>query len=217
MTVHADPQETTHRLEGRVLRDAFGTFPSGVVAVAGRVGGQLLGIAASSFTSISLDPALVSFSVAKTSSTWPALRDAEQVGISVLADHHDSLCRQLAGPADQRFDGLALHTSPEGAVLLDEAVATFTCTVEQEVEAGDHVILVLRVSDVSAEGDRPPLVFHRSGFQRLHRDDLDPSRLDGRINGEAVDAGGDGSDGSNGGDAETADERRKDKAGEHAA
>ena len=219
MTVHADPQETTHRPEGRVLRDAFGTFPSGVVAVAGRVGGQLLGIAASSFTSISLDPALVSFSVAKTSNTWPALRDAEQVGISVLADHHDSLCRQLAGPADQRFDGLALHTSPEGAVLLDEAVATFTCTVEQEVEAGDHVIVVLRVSEVSAEGDRPPLVFHRSGFQRLHRDDLDPSRLDGRINGEAVGAGSAASDGGDGGegDAETADERGKSKAGEHAA
>ena len=213
MTVHANRQETTtHRLEGRVLRDAFGTFPSGVVTVAGRVGGQLLGIAASSFTSISLEPALVSFSVAKASNTWPALRDAEQLGISVLADHHDALCRQLAGPAGHRFDGLALHTSPEGAVLLDEAVATFTCTIEQEVEAGDHVIVVLRVSEVSAEGDRAPLVFHRSGFQRLHRDDLDPSRLDGRINGEAVDTGGEDAD-----PADTTDQHRKDKTGEHAA
>ena len=182
----ANPETAAPAIEARVLRDAFSTFPSGVVAVAGRVGGQLIGIAASSFTSISLDPALVSFSVAKTSNTWPALRDAGQLGISVLADHHDALCRQLAGPAEQRFDDLALHTSPKGAVLLDEAVATFTCTLQQEVEAGDHMIVVLHVCEVSADGDRAPLVFHRSGFQRLHRADLDPRRLNGRINGEAV-------------------------------
>ena len=174
--------------DDRTLRDAFGTFPSGVVAVAGRVGGRLVGIAASSFTSVSIEPALVSFSVARSSNTWPSLRDARQIGISVLADHHDALCRQLAGPADARFDDLALHTTADGAVLLDEAVATFTCTVHEEIEAGDHVIVLLEVADLSMEQERPPLVFHRSGFQRLHRDDLDPARLDGRINGQPVEA-----------------------------
>jgi flavin reductase (DIM6/NTAB) family NADH-FMN oxidoreductase RutF len=191
MTATANPQADTDTdtgpLDGRMLRDAFGTFPSGVVAVAGRVGGRLVGIAASSFTSISLDPPLVAFSVAKTSNTWPVLRDAGEVGVSVLADHHDTLCRQLAGPADERFDGLALRTSPGGAVLLDEAVATFTCSLKQEVDAGDHVIVLLQVIGVVAESDRSPLVFHRSGFQRLHREDLDPSRLHGRLNGEPVD------------------------------
>ncbi|HWL97685.1 MAG TPA: flavin reductase family protein [Nocardioidaceae bacterium] len=194
MTATANPQADTASLDGRMLRDAFGTFPSGVVAVAGRVGGRLVGIAASSFTSISLEPPLVSFSVARTSNTWPALRDAGEVGVSVLADHHDMLCRQLAGPADQRFDDLALRTSPGGAVLLDEAVATFTCSLQQEVDAGDHLIVLLQVLGVQAESDRPPLVFHRSGFQRLHREDLDPSRLHGRLNGEAV-AGGEHADG----------------------
>lgn len=173
-------------LDPRVLRDVFGTFPSGVVAVAGRVGGQLVGIAASSFTSVSIDPPLVSFSVARTSNTWPTLREAGQLGISVLADHHDRLCRQLAGPADRRFDELALRTSPSGAVLLDEAVASLTCSVHAEVDAGDHVIVLLRVHGVRAEGDRSPLVFHESGFKRLHRDDLDPATLHGRINGEPV-------------------------------
>jgi flavin reductase (DIM6/NTAB) family NADH-FMN oxidoreductase RutF len=195
MTATANPQATAspqldgEPLDGRMLRDAFGTFPSGVVAVAGRVGGRLVGIAASSFTSISLEPPLVSFSVARTSNTWPVLRDAGEVGVSVLADHHDTLCRQLAGPADERFDGLALRTSPGGAVLLDEAVATFTCSLQQEVDAGDHVIVLLQVLGVVAESDRSPLVFHRSGFQRLHREDLDPSRLHGRLNGEPVDEG----------------------------
>src|SRR5690606_13157668 len=144
---------------------------SGVVAVAGRVGGRLVGIAASSFTSVSIDPPLVSFSIARTSNTWPVLRDAGALGVSVLADHHAALCRQLAGPADHRFDDLALRTSASGAVLLDEAVASFTCSVHQEVEAGDHVVVLLRVHAVRAEGERSPLVFHESGFKRLHRDD----------------------------------------------
>lgn len=186
MTVTIDKTGST-QIDGRELRDAYGTFPSGVVAVGAQVGGQLVGIAASSFTSISLDPALVSFSVAKTSNTWPALRDAGALGVSVLADHHDVLCRQLAGPAEQRFDGLVLRTSCGGAVLLDEAVATFTCSLYEEVDAGDHVIALLQVQEVQAEPERPPLVFHKSGFQRLHRDDLDPARLDGRINGTEAD------------------------------
>ncbi|WP_110182173.1 flavin reductase family protein [Nocardioides solisilvae] len=180
------PETSGADLDPRVLRDVFGTFPSGVVAVAGRVGGQLVGIAASSFTSVSIDPPLVSFSVARTSNTWPVLRDAGELGISVLADHHDRLCRQLAGPADRRFDDLALRSSAGGALLLDEAVASLTCSLHAEVEAGDHVIVLLRVHAVCAEGDRAPLVFHESGFKRLHRDDLDPAALDGRINGEPV-------------------------------
>lgn len=126
--------------------------------------------------------------MATTSSTWPLLREAGEIGVSVLADHHDALCRQLAGPADDRFEDLAVHTSPSGAVLLDEAVASFTCTLHEEVQAGDHLIVLLAISDLHVEGHRAPLVFHRSGFQRLHRDDLDPSLLDGRINGEPLES-----------------------------
>ena len=176
-------------LDQRTLRDAFGAFPSGVVAVAASVKGQLTGIAASSFTSVSIDPPLVSFSIATTSSTWPALRQASHLGISVLADHHDDICRQLAGPRERRFDGLPFAVTEEGAVLLDEAVATYDCSVHAEIEAGDHVIVLLAPHAVGAWDGEHPLVFHRSAFAKLHRDDLDPARLDGRINGAAVDAG----------------------------
>ena len=99
MTLHAHAPPKPAGLDQRTLRDAFGAFPSGVVAVAASVKGQLTGIAASSFTSVSIDPPLVSFSISTTSSTWPLLREAGRLGISVLADHHDAVCRQLAGPA----------------------------------------------------------------------------------------------------------------------
>lgn len=194
MTQAQAQTRTTDMTDPRALRDAYGTFPSGVVAVAARVGGQLIGLAASSFTSISVEPPLVSFSIARTSKTWPALRAAKEIGISVLADHHDALCRQLAGPAESRFEDLGLHTSAAGAVLLDEAVSTFTTTLHSELEAGDHLIVLLEVSAAESSGDREPLVFHRSGFQRLHRDDLDPAALSGRLNGEPVENEGEGAD-----------------------
>ena len=133
-------------------------------------------------------PPLVSFSVATTSSTWPLLREAAHLGVSVLADHHDAVCRQLAGPTDQRFTGLPFRSTQDGAVLLDEAVATFDCSIQQEVEAGDHVIVVLALHRVTDGGGSSPLVFHRSGFAKLSADDLDQTKLDGRINGKDVDA-----------------------------
>jgi flavin reductase (DIM6/NTAB) family NADH-FMN oxidoreductase RutF len=190
-------------LDQRMLRDAFGAFPSGVVAVAASVKGHLAGLAASSFTSISIDPPLVSFSVATSSSSWPLLREAGHLGVSVLADHHDDICRQLAGPREQRFDGLSFHVTDGGAVLLKEAVATFDVTVRDVIEAGDHVIVLLRIHEVGAGDGEHPLVFHRSGFAKLHRADLDPTRLDGRINGADVHASGLDNDGADdGGDGE---------------
>ena len=176
----------TDPLDDRTLRDAFGTFPSGVVAVGAQVQGRLVGIAASSFTSVSIDPPLVSFAVALTSSTWPLLREAGRLGISVLADHHDDVCRQLAGPAERRFDGLPIEVTRDGAVLLREAVASFDCTVHEEVPAGDHVIVLLALHGVTAGDGEHPLVFHRSGFATLDRGDIDQARLEGRINGQPV-------------------------------
>jgi flavin reductase (DIM6/NTAB) family NADH-FMN oxidoreductase RutF len=164
MTAQALPTE----FDPQQLRHAFAAFPSGVVAVAGTVEGRQVGIAASSFTSVSLEPALLSFSVAKTSSTWPVLRQAPRLGLSVLASHHDAVCRQLAGPADERFTGLPLEVTDQGAVLLDDAVTSFECTIHQEVDAGDHVLVLLALQEIH-EGSGDPLVFHRSGFPRLVR------------------------------------------------
>jgi len=173
-------------LDQRTLRDAFSAFPSGVVAVAASVKGHLVGIAASSFTSISIEPPLVSFSVATSSSSWPLLREAGHLGVSVLPDHHDDFCRQLAGPREQRFDGLPFTVTEAGAVLLQEAVATFDVTLHDEIEAGDHVIVLLRIHRVGSGDGQRPLVFHKSGFAKLDRADLDPTPLEGRVNGAEV-------------------------------
>ena len=154
---------TNQDLDPAQLRQAFGVFPSG--------DGQRTGLAASSFTSVSLDPPLVSFSVANSSKTWPDLRRANHLGLTVLADHHGEVCQRLAGPVEHRFDDVRVTASEHGAVTLDEGLARFDCTIYREVEAGDHTIVILRLHAVETlpiGGDTAmPLVFHRSAFGRL--------------------------------------------------
>ncbi|HEY1134095.1 MAG TPA: flavin reductase family protein [Nocardioides sp.] len=177
-TVPLSPFATNQDLDPGRLRQAFGVFPSGVVAVAAEVDGVLLGLAASSFTSVSLDPPLVSFSIANTSKTWPDLRRARHLGVTILADHHGTVCRQLAGPVEARFDGVDVTVTDEGAVTLEDGLASFDCTIYNEVIAGDHTIILLRLHavrhvDPTLDPADPaavapgPLVFHRSGFSAL--------------------------------------------------
>lgn len=163
---------TNQDLDPSRLREAFGIFPTGVVAVAAEVEGQLIGLAASSFTSVSIDPPLVSINLAVTSKTWPDLRRASHLGVTVLADHHDEVCRQLAGPVEGRFDGVPHAVSSEGAVTLNEGLARFDCTIYREVDAGDHILVLLElhaVEHVDHGSAGTPLVFHRSAFGKLHR------------------------------------------------
>lgn len=161
---------TNQDLDPVRLREAFGSFPTGVVAVAAEVDGQLLGLAASSFTSVSLNPPLVSINLATTSKTWPDLRRAEHLGLTVLAHHHGPLCRQLAGPVDERFTDVAHTVTPEGAVIIDDGLAKFDTTVYREIDAGDHVLVLLELHALD-HGSRSlsPLVFHRSQFGSLTR------------------------------------------------
>lgn len=158
---------TNQDLDPAKLRLAFGVFPTGVVAVAAEVGGELMGLAASSFTSVSLDPPLVSINLASASKTWPDLRRAGHLGLTVLADHHGPLCRQLAGPVEHRFDDVGVTVTPKGAVLVDDGLATFDCTIYREVEAGDHILILLELHAVAHSESNAPLVFHRSAFGKL--------------------------------------------------
>jgi flavin reductase (DIM6/NTAB) family NADH-FMN oxidoreductase RutF len=148
------------------LRQAYGCFPSGVTAVCATRDGRPVGIAASSFTSVSIDPPLVSVCVQHTSSTWPKLSDLPRLGVSVLGEAHDAACRQIAAKTGDRFAGLRWDRTAQGAVLLHDAAAWLDCSVEQELPAGDHKIVLLRVHALRTF-DTAPLVFHGSRFRQL--------------------------------------------------
>jgi flavin reductase (DIM6/NTAB) family NADH-FMN oxidoreductase RutF len=158
---------TNQDLSPTALREVFGAFPSGVVALIADIEGAPVGLAASSFTSVSLDPPLVSISIANGSKTWPDLRRAGHLGVTVLAGHHAEFARQLAGPVEQRFDDIPLaHTETE-AIYVRDGVAHFETSVYAELPAGDHTIVLLEVHSRSTLVDAEPLLFHRSGFRRM--------------------------------------------------
>jgi flavin reductase (DIM6/NTAB) family NADH-FMN oxidoreductase RutF len=157
---------SNEQLDAATLRRTFGGFPSGVVAVAAMSEGNPEVMAASSFTSVSLDPPLVSVCVAHSSTTWPKLRELARVGISVLSADQADLCRQISG-AGERLAGVDWHTTSDGAILVEQAAVWLDCSLVSEVAAGDHSIAVLRVEAVSDLAGAAPLVFHGSQFRRL--------------------------------------------------
>ena len=111
---------------------------------------------------------LVSFAVQNTSRTWPRLRRAERIGVSVLAEGHTSVCRQMASKDGDRFAGLDLRITEDGAVLLEDAALWLETSVYAELPAGDHHVVLLEVHGVSDQSrDHEPLVFHRSAFRNL--------------------------------------------------
>jgi flavin reductase (DIM6/NTAB) family NADH-FMN oxidoreductase RutF len=163
----ACPDITACALEPTDLRRVFAAFPTGVTAVAALVDGIPAGITANSFTSVSLDPPIVSVSVAHTSTTWPALRKAARLGISVLGAHQERHGRALSERRGDRFGSLRWRATADGAVMLEGASAWLDCGIEREIRVGDHDLILLRVYELDADPDVPPLVFHGSRFRRL--------------------------------------------------
>lgn len=157
----------TTALSGPVLRQAFGCFPSGVTAVCALVDDEPVGVAASSFMSVSLDPPLVSVCVANESSTWIKLRTSPRLGVSILGADHALACRQLAAKEGDRFAGIDWYVTDGGAIRLAGTPLVLDCSLEEELPAGDHLIALLRILAIEVDGSVPPLVFHASTFRQL--------------------------------------------------
>ncbi len=145
----------------------LGHFATGVTVVTGIAGGSPIGLAVNSFTSVSLSPALVAFCVGVRSGSWPKLRTAGAFCINILAEDQEALSRAFAGHGADRFTGVGWRPAPSGAPVLSGALAWIDCALEAEHEAGDHVIVVGRVSELDLAQEGKPLVFYRGGYGRF--------------------------------------------------
>lgn len=148
------------------LRRAFAHVPTPLATAAAVIDGQPVGMVLGSFVVHSLEPALVSVSVQASSRTWPLLRDAGRIGLSVLSEHNRHVIDNFCRPSDQRFDSLDYFTVGQ-AILFPDASLHITAEIVEEITVGDHTMAVLQVVDLShrvgAGLDRPrPLVFHQS-------------------------------------------------------
>jgi len=157
------------RVDPAALRQAFAHYPSGVVALISETDEGTIGMVASSFTvGVSADPPLVSVAIQRTSTSWPQLRSAACVGVSVFSADQALLARQIAGP-DQaaRFAGVDLVDDGSDARFIGGAAGWFDCVLFDEVPAGDHTVALLEVVGVQVEPEMSPLVFHGSSFRQL--------------------------------------------------
>lgn len=152
------------------FRRVLGHFASGVTVVTARDADGPTGFACQSFASLSLDPPLVTFMVARTSTTWPRIARAGVFCVNILGAEQGALCRGFAVSGADKFAGVAYGEAPAtGSPLLDSVPAWIDCRVHAVHTGGDHLIVVGRVEALGAEEQGKPLLFHRGAFGRLSR------------------------------------------------
>jgi 3-hydroxy-9,10-secoandrosta-1,3,5(10)-triene-9,17-dione monooxygenase reductase component len=152
----------------RSLRDALGRFVTGVTVVTSRTKtGRTCGVTVNSFSSLSMDPPLVLWSLSLTSSSHPAFDEATHFIVHVLADGQEGIARQFARSGIDRFAGLELEEGPEGIPVLPDVAARFECRTLYRYWGGDHVIFVGQVEAFVHAPDRDPLVFFAGAMRHL--------------------------------------------------
>ena len=166
--VPALPSDATEVLkpDAASFRSVLGHFATGITVITAMDGDEPVGIAANSFTSVSLDPPLVLFCPAKTSSTWPRIQRAGHFMVNVLDEHQEDVCRLFAQKGVDRFSQIDWSRTERGPILHD-VHAYLACTIEAEHEAGDHVIVVGRVVELGLTADAGPLLFYQGHYGRL--------------------------------------------------
>lgn len=157
-------------LDPAQMRTVLGHFATGVVAITGIDSETMAptGLAANSFTSVSLDPPLIAFCVAATSTSWPRVRAAGCYTVNILSAAQEPVCRQLAARGAEKFRGIEWQPSPAGAPVLTDCLAWIEAELEAEHPAGDHTIVVSRVRHLYASdlyaSDLAPLIFFRGRY-----------------------------------------------------
>ncbi|MCU4183427.1 flavin reductase family protein [Acidiferrimicrobium sp. IK] len=148
-------------------RRVLGRIPTGVAIVAGIYGARPVGVAVGSFTSVSLDPPLVGFFIATTSTTWPVIELSGGFCASILGADQDGVSRQFGTSGAERFAGCGWRSSPGGRPIIDGAVAWLDCSIEEILPAGDHRLVLGRIESMASSHDGEPLVFLGGRHRRL--------------------------------------------------
>lgn len=151
------------------FRALLGRFASGVTVVT-TVDAQArdVGMTVSAFCSVSLDPPLVLVCIAKDATAYRAFETTPTLAINVLAESQEALSRRFAGAVADRFDGIGYGRAKNGAAILHDVLAWMEGAIDARHEAGDHLILLVRVTH-GAVADHRPLLYYRGGYGQIDR------------------------------------------------
>lgn len=156
-------------IEPLAFRKALGAFATGVTIVTTTCYGEKFGVTANSFSSVSLDPPLILWSLAKSSASLSAFAAASNFAVHILGSDQQALSNRFASKGIDKFAELALETGGSDVPLLPGCAARFECRTAYRYEGGDHVILVGEVIKFS-HCDKAPLLFHAGRYATAARD-----------------------------------------------
>ncbi|MFJ6675693.1 flavin reductase family protein [Actinosynnema sp. NPDC091369] len=156
--------------EHRSLREALGRFVTGVTVVTAASEQGPVGLTVNSFTSVSLDPALVLFCLRRDSRVGDVFESAASFAVNILGEHQESVSKRFSGPVEERTEGVALDFGVTGAPLLADALAYLDCDLHRRIDAGDHVIIIGWVRDFEIRrAEARPLAFYGGRYAVLGR------------------------------------------------
>jgi len=151
-----------------LLRSVFRRHAAGVAVITARGDAGPVGFTATSLTSVSAEPPLLSFGIGTGSSSWPTVSAAEYVGVHILGDHQEGLAATFARSGADRFGPpTAWREGPRGVPVLDDVLAWLVCRVAGRVPAGDHRIVLAEVLLGDPTGTGRPLLYHQGRFHGL--------------------------------------------------
>ncbi|MBS7838421.1 p-hydroxyphenylacetate 3-hydroxylase reductase component [Wohlfahrtiimonas chitiniclastica] len=155
------------QFDSRAFRRALGNFATGVTVITAQdAEGNKAGMTANSFTSVSLDPALVLWCIDKNAKSYDIFQHATHFAINILAADQIDLSNNFARHREDKFEGIAHHEGLGKVLLLDDAAAHFECELFKTVDAGDHYILIGKVLSFNDDG-RAPLLYHQGTYSAV--------------------------------------------------
>lgn len=155
-------------LDSRAFRNALGQFATGVCVITAHPAGfKPFGMTVNSFASVSLEPALVLWSLQKNSDCLDAFTVADKFCVNVLTTDQKDLSGQYAKKGNHDLDEAHYRIGRTGNPVLRGALATFECTIWNRFDGGDHIILVGKVEEFSTNPNAKPLAFYAGQYREL--------------------------------------------------
>ena len=156
-------------LDGRELRDALGRFATGVCVITAVSGdNKAVGMTANSFSSVSLDPPLVLWSLQNNSDVYDIFATPRHFAVNILSSEQQAYSNQYAKKSQHDLDPKHYRLGKYGAPIIRHALATFECELHATHEGGDHLIIVGKVTDMQQRPTGEPLLFYCGRYHELH-------------------------------------------------
>jgi len=154
-------------IEKNELRRVMGHFATGVTVITSiRSSGEMHGLTANAFTSVSLIPPLLLVCIDKKAESYPCFDESKIFTVNVLAADQEALSRRFAVTGGDKFEGVSYKVGANGAPILDGALAFLECKVTQKIDGGDHTIYIGEIEQAETKEGKP-LLFFRGGYREL--------------------------------------------------